>query len=100
MALGCMMWACLCLVNGMLVHTLQTRNNAGESTGRFPRERRRDSACRGKFPPKEGFSFPNYGARSEGGDGGPEGAGYKEAPFQAPVRSEVGPLITGDLINR
>lgn len=40
------------------------------------------------------------GARSEGGDGGPEGAGYKEAPFQAPVRSEVGPLITGDLINR
>lgn len=30
MALGCMMWACLCLVNGMLVHTLQTRNNAGE----------------------------------------------------------------------
>lgn len=30
MALGCMMWACLCLVNGMLVHRLQTRNNAGE----------------------------------------------------------------------
>lgn len=70
MALGCMMWACLCLVNGMLVHTLQTRNNAGESTGRFPRERRRDSACRGKFPPKEGFSFPNYGARSEERGGG------------------------------
>lgn len=70
MALGCMMWACLCLVNGMLVHTLQTRNNAGESTGRFPRERRRDSACRGKFPPKEGFSFPNYGERSEERGGG------------------------------
>ena len=54
------------------------------------------------FPPKEGFSSPNYGERSEEGgeEGGREGAGYKEAPFQAPVRSEVGPLITGDLINR
>lgn len=54
------------------------------------------------FPLKRVFLSPimERGARSEGGDGGPEGAGYKEAPFQAPVRSEVGPLITGDLINR
>lgn len=83
-------------VNGMLIHTPKTKNNAGEFTGRFPWDHTRVEPCFRLHSnvPQRRFSSQIM----ERGMG--EQERYKEAPFEPPVTAEVGELSLHGIIRQ
>lgn len=83
-------------VNGMLIHTPKTKNNAGEFTGRFPCDYTRVEPCFRLHSnvPQRRFSSQIM----ERGMG--EQERYKEAPFEPPVTAEVGELSLHGIIRQ